>query len=480
MQQAAVPGHVAADEGIGALGQLEPLGLLEGIRRMGESDDRKPIPIGKHLVVPARRHASLARGKELGLHADQPLLGFGVLQLQLLQPVRDAVAFEVAGLSDVVEPAEQGAVGLAQHGLHLIGRPDGELALLAFGVRIIGGRQAALRCLHLSGEPRNRLLDPLREQRLLRLPPGLHQELDQQGIVVEHLLEVGYQPAFVDRIAREAASDVVVDAALADVSQRGQHGNASGRQVEAHGASPQQPEEAELRELGRSLQAAMHRVHHLCHAERQVLEGGFRDLGPLQWRALSIQPLENRLCILRCPVRLRGMDAGDLGQHALEGRPAVAVVRREIGAAPEGFRAGRQEHGERPATLLAKRMKRAHVDGIDIRPLFAVDFDVHIEVVHEAGCRLVLEAFMGHDMAPVAGRIAYGEQDRLARPLRLCQRLGPPRPPVDGIVLVLDQVWARFGGEAVVGHAVLLRALAGAVSRMAAGTRSEVLLVQRS
>src|SRR3712207_8981484 len=48
-----------------------------------------------------------------------------------------------------------------------------------------------------------------------------------------------------------------------------------------------------------------------------------------------------------------------------------------------------------------------------------------------------------HDVAPVAGRVADREQDRLALTLREAERLLAPGEPVHGIVLVLEQVRAR-------------------------------------
>ena len=46
------------------------------------------------------------------------------------------------------------------------------------------------------------------------------QQLEQLRVVVEHLLEMRHQPALVDRIAREAAAEMIVDAALADALER--------------------------------------------------------------------------------------------------------------------------------------------------------------------------------------------------------------------------------------------------------------------
>ena len=48
---------------------------------------------------------------------------------------------------------------------------------------------------------------------------GIGHQLDELGVVVEHLLEMRHEPAIVDGVAGEAAAEVIVDAALGDVSQ---------------------------------------------------------------------------------------------------------------------------------------------------------------------------------------------------------------------------------------------------------------------
>ena len=65
------------------------------------------------------------------------------------------------------------------------------------------------------------------------------------------------------------------------------------------------------------------------------------------------------------------------------------------------------------------------------------------------GRRLVLEALVGHDMAPVAGGIADRQQDRPARLPGLGQRRGSPWPPVHRIGLVLQQIGARLCSKTV-------------------------------
>src|SRR5207245_10907628 len=71
-----------------------------------------------------------------------------------------------------------------------------------------------------------------------------------------------------------------------------------------------------------------------------------------------------------------------------------------------------------------------------------VDLDGHEESVERFGDLDVLERLLLHDVAPVAGRVADGEEDRhVARP-GLRERLVAPWPPVHRVVRVLLQVRA--------------------------------------
>ena len=145
----------------------------------------------------------------------------------------------------------------------------------------------------------------------------------------------------------------------------------------------------------------------------------------LRPRALR-QPRHQRAAVLLDALRLLPVHALDLAQHVDEGRLAVARALGEIGAAPERLAGGREEHGERPAAVLAQQMQRRHVDLIDVGALLAVDFDVDEQIVHHARGGVVLEALVRHDVAPMAGRIADREQDRLVAALGLRQRVAAP------------------------------------------------------
>ena len=92
---------------------------------------------------------------------------------------------------------------------------------------------------------------------------------------------------------------------------------------------------------------------------------------------------------------------------------------------------------------------RVHVDRVDVGPLLAIDLDVHEVLVHERRRLGVLERLVLHHVAPVAGRVADREQDRLVLRPRPRERLLAPRVPVDRVVGVLEQVRAGLAGEAV-------------------------------
>ena len=94
------------------------------------------------------------------------------------------------------------------------------------------------------------------------------------------------------------------------------------------------------------------------------------------------------------------------------------------------------------------------VELVEIRPLLAIDLDVDEVLVHQGGDRGILEALVRHHVAPVAGRIADRQKDRLVVGARRGERGRVPRLPVDRIGAVLQQIGAGRFGEAVahVGH----------------------------
>jgi len=90
--------------------------------------------------------------------------------------------------------------------------------------------------------------------------------------------------------------------------------------------------------------------------------------------------------------------------------------------------------------MAGERRGRLHVDGVDIRPLLPVDLDADEVGIHQRRDLAVLERLVRHDVAPVAGGVPDGQQDRDVPPARLSERLTRPLPPMHRVVGVLTQV----------------------------------------
>ena len=255
-------------------------------------------------------------------------------------------------------------------------------------------------------------------------------------------------PAFIHAVTAEAAADLVIDAAFAHAGQRGQCHLAQGRVV----AAQEEGEVGRMGKLRRAAKAAMRRVE----SPGQGLRGGRQRL--------RVEGLG-----AGCRDRYRaGQDAAqfailgfDVAAAVAEGfrhlfaeigkaGQAVARFFREIGAAEERRAIRREKQGQRPAAAaLGQYLMRGLVNLVEVGTFLAVDLDIDEQPVHHRRDAFILEGFVGHDMAPVAGRIAYGKQDRPVLPTGKSERLLIPGLPVHRVVGVLQQIGGGFGGEPV-------------------------------
>ena len=452
----AVLGHVPDDEGKGGLGGGQPGGLAERRGGARQRRDHQAVPVGQHLVVPARPHPRAARRQEPGAQLGQ--LGFlgGLSQPRAARAVEDGLALPVAARGHVVGGLERRRVG-AQQRVDLGLGPDVEPALLALAVGVEGTREGARRRAaaglgfgdHLAQDPADGLAQALLVERVGAVLPGPGQEVDHLGVVVEHLLEVRHQPATVHRVAGKAAAQMVVDAALAHLGERELDGLAVARRAAALPGAPEQFQNHRLRELRRMAEAALDRIDLAERALGRLVGGlGREGAGARAARELVQRLLQGRHA-LGDAVPVLGVDLGDALQDLRETGPAEARFGRKVGAAPERLAVGGQKHGQRPAAVLAEQGDGLLVDGVDVRAFLAVDLDVDEQRVHLRGDGLVLEGFVRHDVAPVTGRVADRQQDRLVGLLGRREGRGVPGLPGDRIGLVLQQVRAGLFGQAV-------------------------------
>ena len=384
-------------------------------------------------------------------------------------------ALEVGRLGQAEQPPENLVFVLVQCALHLRLGPQVELAFLALGIGIQGGVVAACRVLHLAHDPLGGLVGNAREERLSGCRVGVGQHGQQFGIVVEHLLEMGDFPALVHRVAEEAAGEMIVQAALGHSDKReGRHAQRliialqgliialQGLviavpallvmpQVLCRGEAPPGPQQrgdmVRMGELGRAAEAAVFRVEGLS----QPLPGGLKRRQVEFHRLIArdvdaAQRVAQRVATLVRLLAIAAIVALDPGKNLLEDGC------RKIGAGQDRQLLRGQEYRQRPAACRAcGQLVRGLVDLVDVRALFPVDLDVDVEGVHQPGGGLVLKRLVRHDVAPVAGGVADGQQDGLVLIPRPLKRSLVPGQPVHRVVGVLQQVGTGFVGE-LVGH----------------------------
>ncbi len=136
--------------------------------------------------------------------------------------------------------------------------------------------------------------------------------------------------------------------------------------------------------------------------------------------------VDERLRLPRDVVTAFAVRIRDRDEHLPEARQTVPRLGRVVRAAEEGLARRREEDRHRPAALPAERDDRVHVDRVDVGTLLAVDLDADEALVHHLGRRRVLERLVLHHVAPVARRVADGEQDRLVLARALAR--APRRP----------------------------------------------------
>ena len=226
------------------------------------------------------------------------------------------------------------------------------------------------------------------------------------------------------------------------------------RHLDDSGLAPreQKLERRRRGELGSAAETAATRVGGRPKARDRRIE---QRRGGLIGRRVDLghraEPLANPRRGLRDALALGFPGSGDRLQDHSEARHPIRRRRREVGAAVEGNAVRVAEDRERPAALAGHALDRLHVDRIHVRALLPVDLHADEAVVHVGGRRVVLERLALHHVAPMAGRVADRHQDRAIGLPRKLASGGAPRVPVDGVVLVLEEVGAGLGGEGV-GH----------------------------
>ena len=353
---------------------------------------------------------------------------------------------ERAGFGDAEGLGRELAVLGSEDRAQLGGVPDVELSLFALAVGVQRGREAALAGTQLAQHPVEGLRRHPAGQRRPGATPQVQVDPGEQRVVVEHLLEVRHDPVRVHRVPGEPAAQLVVHAAaghgLAGVGGHPQRDGVAGPLV----VTEQELTHHRRRELRRGTEPARRgvvpavelrhrRLRYLAEPQllgtvpgAQGLGGGGRVLG--QGGGDLLGPVRH--------VAALALPGPRDVQHQLP-----ELVAREVGAAEERLAPAGHEHRHRPAALARHRLRRGHVDRVHVGAFLPVHlYRDHVLVEQRGGLR-ILERFVGHDVAPVAGGVADREHDGNVAPGGLGERLVAPGPPVDRVVRMLEQVGAR-------------------------------------
>ena len=272
------------------------------------------------------------------------------------------------------------------------------------------------------------------------------------GVVVEHLLEMGHEPAGVGGVPVEAPAQLIADPAVGHLVER---------ELDRRGgpfvAGRHPPEQVlECHRLGELRRAAPRTVAGI----ELGIEGpvdGFEEVavdGDLAARC-DARLLDER----RDQPLPGGQHVTALGRprlrHALEDLPErrhpVPRLVGVVGPAVERLSVRCQEHRHRPATAAGHRLDRRHVDRVEIRALLPVHLDRDELIVQQPGGRLVLERLALHDVAPMTRRIADRQEDGAIEQLGPGQRVAAPGHPIDRIVRMLEEIRAGLAREPI-GH----------------------------
>ena len=157
----------------------------------------------------------------------------------------------------------------------------------------------------------------------------------EERVVVEHLLEVGDEPALVDRVAVEAAADEVVHAAgrhpvegLRDHLERASSAAGAEQELERRGR----------RELRRAAEAAVRGVElRRAGSTRRAIERARSSAA--RWTARARSPRGSPRRAVGLPLELvraaRGTPPTIASEDLLEARHVEARLRREVRPAAE-------------------------------------------------------------------------------------------------------------------------------------------------
>lgn len=142
-----------------------------------------------------------------------------------------------------------------------------------------------------------------------------------------------------------------------------------------------------------------------------------------------------------------------------------------VSAAEYGLEVGSDEDVQRPAAGACGSLDVVHVYAVDIRALFAINLYWYKVVVEQLGNLIVLKRLALHDMTPMAGSVAYADENQAVGLFGQVDSLWSPQLPCDGVVHMAADVGATALIQAVAQPQAMTRR--GRVTRGAVGVHSQ-------
>ena len=139
---------------------------------------------------------------------------------------------------------------------------------------------------HFAHHPVSRFVRDALEQRIAGRQRRLRIDAEQLGVVVNHLFEVRNHPVLIDRVARKAATELIVNAAFGHARQR-QRRHVQRMQIRFIGAGGRAPLTQQKREI--------HRMRKL-RRDAEAAELGIEIFREQFARALPSGPMSVRVC----------------------------------------------------------------------------------------------------------------------------------------------------------------------------------------
>lgn len=120
---------------------------------------------------------------------------------------------------------------------------------------------------------------------------------------------------------------------------------------------------------------------------------------------------------------------GDLFQDGLEAAAATRLfIARTgpVGASKERLQLWGDKDVQGPATTTSGGLQKVHVHPVNVRTLFSVNLDGDKVGVNQPRDAWVVEGLVGHDVTPMAGAVADGDEQQLVGAARQLYRLWRP------------------------------------------------------